>query len=195
MSVCGVILAAGYSSRVGDFKPALNIFGKSILQRSIESMSDLCGQVIVVGGHEIEKIIEIVGDISKVKIVKNEHVELGMFSSVRVGVAHVNADRFFVLPGDQPVVRKSTFETLLEKGGDIIIPRFKGKKGHPVLFSAHCISEILALPDTAILRNYIHSKKDVKILDVDDPGIGMDVDTSEDYEIIKEYYKQHFIKY
>ena len=109
MTVDAVILAAGYSSRAGDFKPALDLFGKSILQRCIESMSDLCENIIVVGGHQIKIIRELTKDLPKVKVVKNEHFELGMFSSVRRGIKEVSSDRFFIIPGDQPLVRPETF--------------------------------------------------------------------------------------
>jgi molybdenum cofactor cytidylyltransferase len=194
MKVEGVILAAGYSSRAGDFKPALDLYGKSIIQRSIDSMIGLCDKIIVVGGHRNEKLKEAIGDMPNVMVVNNEHVELGMFSSVRAGVSQIQAERFFVLPGDQPLVLHSTYKALLDQTADIVIPRYKGKKGHPVLFNGRCKSEILAMPDTEILRNYIHGKNNVVNIDVNDPGIGMDVDTPEDYERVKAYYKEYIMK-
>lgn len=193
MTVDAVILAAGYSSRVGDFKPAMDLFGKSILQRCIESMSDFCEHMIVVGGHQVEIIRELTKELPKVKVVKNEHFDLGMFSSVRRGIQEVSSDRFFIIPGDQPVVKKETFKFLLEADGDIVIPRYKGKKGHPALFDSKLATEILSWDNTEILRNYIHSKEKVLIVDVDDAGIGLDVDTLEDYEKIKTYYKNIYI--
>ena len=193
MRVDAVILAAGYSSRVGDFKPAMDLFGKSILQRCIESMSDFCENIIVVGGYQIEIIRKLTKALPKVKLVKNEHVELGMFSSVRCGIKEVSSDRFFIIPGDQPLVKSDTCKLLLETDGDIVIPRYKGKKGHPALFDSKLVVEILSWDDTEILRNYIHSKEQVMIVDVDDPGIGMDVDTAEDYERVLEYYQTVFL--
>lgn len=193
MNVDGVILAAGYSSRTGDFKPGLDLYGKSILQRTIESMGELCENIIIVGGHQYDEICAIVSGVQKVKIVKNEHFELGMFSSVKTGIRAVSSNRFFIIPGDQPVVKTETFKTLLEHDDDIVIPRYMGKKGHPVLFNSKLIAEILSWADTEILRNYIHSKKQVGIVDVDDPGIGLDIDTIEDYEKIKKYYQKVFI--
>jgi len=192
MTVDAVILAAGYSSRAGDFKPALDLFGKSILQRCIESMRDLCENIIVVGGHQIKIIRELTKDLPKVKVVKNEHFELGMFSSVRRGIKEVSSDRFFIIPGDQPLVRPETFSELIGYNMDIVIPRYKGKKGHPALFDSKLVEEILSRDDSEILRNYIHSKENVAIVDVDDPGIGLDVDTLEDYEKIKLYYNEVF---
>ncbi len=194
MSVDGVILAAGYSSRAGDFKPGLDLCGKTILQRTIESMLDLCENIIVVGGHQVDTIGELTFDIPKVRVVKNEHFELGMFSSVKTGISKVRSDRFFIIPGDQPVVKTGTFKILLEHDDDIVIPRYLGKKGHPALFKSKLISEILSWDDSEILRNYIHSKDQVAIVDVDDPGIGLDVDTAEDHEKIIKYYKDVFLK-
>jgi len=194
MSVAAIILAAGYSQRAGDFKPGLDLAGKPLLQRTIENAQGSCDQIIVVAGHEEDKIRKILQEKPNVMIVKNEHVDRGMFSSVRVGVKDVRTDRFFILPGDQPGVRKSTFKSLLEVSADIVVPRYNGKKGHPVLFDGNCAKEIMALPDTEILRNYIHGKENVLIVDVNDPGIGMDVDTPEDYETMKKYYKNNFAK-
>ncbi len=194
MTIDAIILAAGYSSRVGDFKPALDLYGKSILQRCIESMSDLCENIIVVGGYQIDVIRDLTQDLPKVDVVKNENFDLGMFSSVRRGIKEVTSDRFLIIPGDQPVVKKETFKILLNKDADIVIPRYKGKKGHPALFNSKLAKEILSWEDTEILRNYIHSKKDVAIVDVDDAGIGLDVDTAEDYEMIKCYYRDVFLE-
>ena len=191
MTVDGIILSAGFSERAKDFKPTLNIFGKPLLIRTIESLFDFCEKIIVVGGHNFSKLSEVVHGTPKVQLIKNENYELGMFSSVRYGIQQVKSDKFFIIPGDQPVVKKSTFKLMLNESDDIVIPRYKGKKGHPVLFDSNLINEILQYPDTEILRNYIHSKE-VKIIDVDDPGIGMDVDTQEDYQRVLEYYENTF---
>lgn len=191
MTVDGIILSAGFSERAMDFKPALDIFGKPLLVRTIESMFHLCEKIIVVGGHNFSKLSEVVQGIPKIQLINNDRFELGMFSSVRAGIQHVESNHFFIIPGDQPVVKTETFKLMLEYNDNIVIPRYKGKKGHPVLFNSSLVNEILEYPDTEILRNYIHSKE-VKIIDVDDPGIGMDVDTPEDYQQVLKYYEEKF---
>ncbi len=187
MSIDGVILAAGYSERAGQFKPALDLGGKPLLIRCIESMAEICDRIIIVAGFNFGRIIELVDDLPKVSVIENENFKLGMFSSVRCGIREVTANRFFIIPGDQPVVKSSTLKKVADIKADIIVPRYNGKKGHPVLFASRLISEILAMPDTAILRDFIHSNE-TYILDVDDPGIGMDVDTMEDYQKIRTYF-------
>jgi len=189
MSVDGVILAAGFSERTGQFKPMLDLGGKPILERCIDSMTPVCNRIFIVGGYNFDKIKELACHLPNVTIVKNDVFELGMFSSVKTGIREIKAERFFIIPGDQPLVHIATYQKMLAVDTDIVIPRYKGKKGHPVLFRRHLIEEIIAMPDTAILRDFIHSKK-VTIVDVDDPGIGMDVDSLEDYEIVKTYFKE-----
>lgn len=189
MSVDGIILAAGFSNRTGQFKPMLDLGGKPILERCINSMAPVCNRIVVVGGYNFDKIKELVCQLPSVTIVKNEVFELGMFSSVQCGIREIKEERFFIIPGDQPLVQIATYQKMLAVDADIVVPRYKGKKGHPVLFRHHLIKEILAMPDTAILRDFIHSKE-VTIVDVDDPGIGMDVDTLADYEKIKTYFDE-----
>ena len=188
MTVDGVVLAAGYSKRVGQFKPALLLDGKPILERCIENMQPVCDRIIVVGGYKIREIAGLIQHLPDITLVENKNFEDGMFSSVQCGIREVTSDRFFLIPGDQPVVRTETFQRLLDDLGDIVIPRYKGKKGHPALIAGRFIPEILAMPPTATLRDFIHSKENV-IVDVDDPGIGLDVDTIEDLKKIERYIK------
>ncbi len=188
----GVILAAGFSERAGQFKMTLPIGDKTILEKCIEGMTSVCDRIIVVGGYNYDKIKKIVADIPNVEFCYNKNYEAGMFTSVKRGIREIKAERFFIIPGDQPLVKPETYRKLLSIDADIVIPRFNGKKGHPVLFASHHIPEILAMPDTAILRDFIHSKE-ATIVDVDDPGVGLDVDSPEDYEKIKVYFQEEML--
>lgn len=192
MNVEGVILAAGFSERAGEYKMELPLGDKILLERCIEGLATVCERIIVVGGYQYEKIEAIVEHLPDVESVYNENFRVGMFSSVRRGIREIRVGRFFIIPGDQPLVKATTYRKLLSVDSDIVIPRFNGKKGHPVLFAGHLIPEILAMPDTAILRDFIHSKE-AAIVDVDDPGVGLDVDSPEDYEKIKIYFQEEML--
>ncbi|MCD6233956.1 MAG: nucleotidyltransferase family protein [Candidatus Marinimicrobia bacterium] len=185
----GVILAAGFSQRAEAFKPALLLNGKPLIRHCIDSMRSVCDRIIIVGGHAFETLRDLcVGD-SDLLLVFNEKYELGMFSSVQCGLRAVKGEKFFLVPGDQPVVKPDTFRQMLKAEGTLIVPRYKGKKGHPVLFTSSHIPGILSLPENSILRDYIHSR-DVTLLDVDDPGIGMDVDNPDDLKKIQTYIRE-----
>ncbi|MBY6825582.1 nucleotidyltransferase family protein, partial [Clostridium botulinum] len=106
MSVDGIVLAAGLSSRVGRYKLALDIQGKTVIERCIESMYDICSNVIVVGGHNYNLLQDILKPYAKVKMILNENYIEGMFTSVKKGLYQVEEDKFFLIPADYPLIKK-----------------------------------------------------------------------------------------
>lgn len=184
MSVDGVILAAGYSSRANTFKMELQINKKAILQRCVESLYDDCNNIIVVSGYKHEKINKLLGNYEKVKVIYNEEFKNGMFSSIKKGIQNVTAARFLLTPGDYPLISKDVVRKLLMEKNEVVIPSFNKKGGHPVLISGNLIREILAESDDSNLKAYLN-KKQRSYLNIDDEGIVLDVDTIEDYEYVK----------
>jgi molybdenum cofactor cytidylyltransferase len=75
---------------------------------------------------------------------------------------------------------------MLDTDGEIIIPVYKGEKGHPVLMKSYLIKEILQNPGYASLRDFIDAKGFTTV-SVQDKGILMDVDTVEDYNLVCKY--------
>jgi CTP:molybdopterin cytidylyltransferase MocA len=128
--IAAIILAAGYSSRMGTLKPLLKIGDKTILERAIRLFRELgVEDVIVVVGHGAEHIIPLVHDCGA-REVMNAQFKHGMFSSVQAGVNALMpaSEAFFVLPVDIPLVRSQTIRDLLEayRGGKskIVVPCF-----------------------------------------------------------------------
>jgi molybdenum cofactor cytidylyltransferase len=107
-----------------------------------------------------------------------------MFSSVQAGLAVVRASRVFLVPGDYAFIPPSVYVHMLSVAGEIVIPTYGGRKGHPVLLGCASVREILALPSDAILRDYIAARGFVTV-QVDAPGIHLDIDTPEDYANIQ----------
>jgi molybdenum cofactor cytidylyltransferase len=183
----GVILAAGLSTRSGRYKMALPLGDRTVIQRSVEGMYGAVDRIWVVVGWQAEQVRALLAPYSKVECVPNEAFRQGMFSSIKTGLAHVNARRAFLLPGDCALVRPDTYIQLLSVQADIVIPTHGGRKGHPVLLNHKVISEILALPDDAILRDYIQAKG-FATLEVGDSSIVLDLDTPQDYETLRARY-------
>jgi molybdenum cofactor cytidylyltransferase len=180
VNVEGIILAAGFSSRAGRNKLLLNVGGKSIIERCILSIYDVCTKIIVVGGHRIEDINPLVTGYPKVELIFNPDFESGMFSSVKKGLSRVTKERFFITLGDYPVISKNTCKKLLEIDEDIVVPVFNGRRGHPVLMKSHFINEILSDNTLEAMRDFIKSKPHYR-LHVEDEGILLDVDDMNDY--------------
>jgi molybdenum cofactor cytidylyltransferase len=182
VGVEGVVLAAGFSSRTGSNKMLLQLGGRSILERCIDSMSQVCSSIILVGGHRIGELEAVFQAYPRLHIVFNESYAEGMFSSVQKGIQEVQEEKFFLCPGDYPLIMQQTYMDLLAMPGDIVVPTYQGRSGHPVLITSRLIPDILSGRYTR-LKDFIKSQGPA-CLEVADPGIHIDVDTLEDYETI-----------
>jgi len=185
MKTEGVILAAGFSSRTAVNKMTLDLHGKMIIEHCLESMYESCDRIIVVGGYRIEELEPVIKKYRKAELCFNDNYPAGMFSSIQKGLAQIRAPRFFITPGDYPLINKRTYEKMFKQSADIIIPTFKGIPGHPVLLQSNLIKEILCQPVNSTLREFIRSKPLI-LLEVSDPGILLDIDTMKDYKNIME---------
>jgi len=184
--LAGIVLAAGFSRRMGAFKPLLPLRGSTVLQTAVHALLDAgVPDVVVVTGHraaELRPVIDTLG----VREVHNPGHADGMYTSVRAGVAALApaAAAFFLLPCDIPLVRPSTVSALAEaraREGDppVCYPVFEGRRGHPPLIGSRLVPEILAEDDPpgglrSLLR--IHQVDAVE-QEVADPGVRMDLDT------------------
>ncbi|MBC2580378.1 NTP transferase domain-containing protein [Clostridium sp. DJ247] len=180
MEVEGIVLAAGFSSRAGTFKMALDFNGKTVIENCVGNMKRCCSRVYVIGGYKIEIIENILKDYEDVYVVFNENYVEGMLSSVKKGISSLRGDKFFFTPGDYPIINSETYKSLLKVQGDITIPTFQGRKGHPVLMKTVLAKELLENHSFESMKDFINSKG-FKTVDVPDKGILMDIDTMEDY--------------
>jgi molybdenum cofactor cytidylyltransferase len=174
-----VVLAAGWSSRAGAFKPAMDLLGKSVIARCIEEMQGLCMRIIVVGGYRIADLREAVKDVENVEVIANPRFPEGMFTSVKEGLRHLRGRRVFITPADHPLIQKDVYLQLLASGLDPVVPAYHGEKGHPVLMSAALAKKVLDEPDISTLKDFLE-RHDCMSVDVNDPGILWDLDTPED---------------
>ena len=189
MGMEGVILAAGKSSRMaGNSKMTMDLNGRTVIERSIDSLSPFCSRIIVVTGFHSEAVRESAGHCRDVIFVHNPDCEKGMFSSLRMGLRDTEGERVFILPGDCPFITHEVCEKLLQCKGDIVLPAYQGKNGHPVLLNRRAIEDLLADDRCQSLQEYISSNK-AEIIAVDRPEIIWDIDTPEDYAKAVDYFQ------
>jgi molybdenum cofactor cytidylyltransferase len=184
LGVEGVILAAGLSTRAGRWKMALPLGERTVLQRCVDAMRNSVHRIWVVTGWQADQVKALLQGCPKVELVPNPNYRQGMFSSVQTGLARVQAPRAFFTPGDYALISPAVYAQMLQVQAEIVIPTYRGKKGHPVLLGPTAIAEILALPGDAILRDYIQAKGFAAV-EVEDEGILLDVDTPQDYDALR----------
>jgi molybdenum cofactor cytidylyltransferase len=189
--IAATILAAGCSSRMGTLKPMLKLGDQTILERAISVFQDFgIEDVIVVVGRRANEVISQVEN-CRARAITNEQFERGMFSSVQAGVNALRpeSEAFFVLPVDIPLVSTQTIRDLLEayRGGKskIVVPAFRGRRGHPPLISASYRNEILSYSGGDGLRGFFRKHdRDLEQVEVADEMILFDLDTPADYQAL-----------
>lgn len=135
-----VILAAGYSSRMGEDKLMLKIKGKSILEHAISSaLGSTVDETIVVSSPKSAGMIGLLyGD--KVKVIENPNFDSGISSSLKSGINAVSnkTQAIIFALGDQPFIPVKVYNLLVEIYMQnlcmLIYPTYKGIRGNPVLF-------------------------------------------------------------
>ena len=109
---------------------------------------------------------------------------LGMGYSISAGVsARPDASGWLVLPGDMPLVQPATLLAVARELAQhaVVYAQHKGRRGHPVGFSAELYSELVALHGDEGARRLV-SRYPAFGVEVDDPGVQVDVDTQTDLE-------------
>lgn len=184
-----IILAAGYSSRMGNFKPLLPIGEDTIADRTISLCLQNNVDTYLVSGWNRIKLKNSIKN-HNVVFLENPDFKKGMFSSIKVGVSHLKTgyQGFIILPVDIPLIRPETIKQLIINGslhpGKIIYPVFNKRRGHPPLIPTTLITEILNQNISSSLRDILDKhKEDVLEIKVADQNILFDIDSPKDYQL------------
>jgi molybdenum cofactor cytidylyltransferase len=187
--VSAVVLAAGMSRRMGTPKQLLPIDGETILERTLQNVrASNVDEIVLVLGHAAESIERTIAA-ADVKLVRNPAYQQGLGTSLRAGLTAVNANAraALIILADQPWVSSETLDRLIashqESKQQIIIPIYRGFRGNPVLLDRSVFPEVQALEGDVGCRAVFgdHTENILK-LEVDDPGILLDIDSRDDLE-------------
>ncbi|MBV8438854.1 MAG: nucleotidyltransferase family protein [Silvibacterium sp.] len=190
--VGAVILAAGKSARMGEAKQLLRLGESTVLGQTVAHVrAASVDELVIVLGASAEAVreqlpAEVPGSLW---VVVNPEYETGMASSLRTGLGALGSEieATFVVLGDQPFVRAATLDRLIEEyrrtGAQIVLPLHQGIRGNPVLLDRSMFAEVMELEGDIGCRALFgkHPEGIVKV-EVDDPGVLMDIDSREDYE-------------
>ena len=186
--ICGIVLAAGCSRRMGAQKLLLPFGGKTVIAHIVdELLASAVDEVHVVVGHQAKRVSEELSG-RPVSIAKNSNYKSGMLSSVRCGLAALprKCRAVLVALGDQPSITSRLIDQMLRSFAatekQILVPLYRGKRGHPLLFSELYRDEILNAYDSVGLRGLLHAHpEDVFEMAVSTSAVLSDMDCPEDY--------------
>ena len=190
--IAGLILAGGASRRMGTPKALLEIGAETFIDRLVGLFNPVVSPLIVVLGHDSELVRHGMDSRSPVTFAVNRQPERGMLSSLQCGLRELPSETGAVIfsPVDYPSCQGTTVARIADEfrnrfrthACDVVIPIYRGVKGHPVCISRRVVDELLELPFTGQAREIIRGRIGTTVfIEVDDPGITTDVDTPEDY--------------
>lgn len=187
-NISAIILAAGYSFRMGDFKPLLQLGPYRAIEHAVRCFQQAgIGDVRVVVGFRADEVVEAVKPLG-VRVVFNPDFAQGMYTSIQAGIRTLEpcVQAFFMLPVDIPLVTHTTVEKILDCGSPdqhgVIYPVFNGQRGHPPLITTRYRDEILGGGHQDGLRGILAlHEQEAYDLEVEDETVLLDMDTQEDY--------------
>ena len=199
-TIRALILAAGLSRRMGEFKPLLPLRGRTVIENTVESvLSGGAESAVVVTGYRADEVEGVLRGAfgGRVAFARNEeYASTDMMRSIQIGAAALPAcDAFFLLPGDMPVVARGTFDKLLafreREQAPAIFPTLDGYRKHPPLIDARLISAICAFDGDGGLRGlWQRYESDIRTVAVDDAGVWVDLDTRAAYQECRRNYER-----
>ncbi len=189
MRISSIILSAGSSERMGSPKALLKIGEKTFLQHIIEILSKkYVEEIHVVLGALSDEIEPSIADLP-VNVLINGQWDSGQLSSLITGLHAIDDDRtdgVLVWPVDHPLVSGVLIDELLNAfendHAKIIIPKYNGRRGHPVIFPNKTFHELRSASPDEGARSVVHRNESIVYeVETSEEAILINIDTPEDY--------------
>lgn len=190
----GVILAAGLSSRMGAFKPLMNIGGQPMITHVIGTMRRAgASPIVVVTGHRHDELeAALAGDPDVVCVYNPDYATTQQLESLRLALNTLKgqADRVMISPADVPLVSDTTAQTIRDTDGDFVRPVWHGEYGHPVFLKAEWFDYLMTYDGPGGLRGAME-RSGCRLIDqpVEDRGTVLDNDTPADVSTLMAWSK------
>jgi len=191
--IAGIILAAGESARMGEDKALLPWGTTTFLGHLLRQVKDSpVGLVRVVLGANAETVQKRI-PLGTAEVVVNRDWQKGQLSSLQAALDSLPrgmVEAALVCLVDHPCITSSVIRQLidnfLESEKLIVLPTYRGRRGHPVIFSAKLFDELrrapLAVGARAVVRAH---RNDILEVATDEEGVILNVNDKDAYDKIQ----------
>jgi len=219
MKINGLVISSGFSNRMGKFKPLLQFNGLPFCLLIPLKMAAICSKIIIVVGHEGNRIKDLVENLlsnpekliehvspdipaqvlmnlgEKIEIYSNPDYDKGMFSSLQNGIKQLSLTDWLMYHFvDQPGLPLSfylEFVNMINESVDWIQPKYLFQKGHPILINSRLFPKIIEYSPSGNLREISSSKQiNKKYWDCPYKEVLQDINTPADYRSLLDELKK-----
>ncbi len=198
MKIGGLIVAAGMSSRMNDFKPMMKIGSISTIQRVISTMQQAgVKTVVVVTGFQAEMLEKHIAKMNVICLKNEAYEHTEMFESVKIGMNYLQdkCDKILFTPADIPLFTVETVRLLMNCSALLAKPVCQGKGGHPLLIDASLLPGLITYNGTGGLKGAVTGCGcPITRVDVGDEGILFDADTQEDFKRLLDHHNSQMLR-
>jgi len=187
--IVAIVLSAGESSRMGQPKALLPIQGKIFLEKIVSALKETkVGEIIVVLGHDADEIKPKISHLP-VTVVVNKDYARGQLSSLTLALGILDPEKTegaLVHLVDHPFLNPALVDEMIDRFYEskklIVVPRYRGRRGHPVIFSSRLFAELLGAPPDQGAKAVVRAHRDETLeIATEDRGVIVDIDTPEEY--------------
>jgi len=180
---------------MGGWKPALKWDSKTVIEKVVSEARGAGCRVIVLGGYNFERLGRILQwisnptmrDVSEENrtvsvLLRAANWKLGMDATIRSGLGELCGSKFFIVPGDMPLIRSDDYVKLAAfENGPIVRPVFEGRPGHPVLLN-RCMAEVIRRAAAGTPIRSLIARYRTLLIPWEHEGVVRDLDTRDEYE-------------
>ena len=191
--IAAIILSAGESRRMGTSKALLPIKGKPFIEQIISDLrASKVGQINVVLGYHPEEIQRKIHHLNVTTLINKDYSK-GQLSSLVTALRALGTEKSgekidgaLVHLVDHPFLDPSLINEIIDQFYAakklIVVPSYRGKRGHPVLISSVLFSELLNAPLDQGAKSVVHAHRSETLeIPTEDEGVVIDLDTPEEY--------------
>jgi CTP:molybdopterin cytidylyltransferase MocA len=181
------ILAAGESKRMGQPKALVPFRGSTFVEHLIAATRHprvgITRVVLGAGAGAIRANLKV----DPAWIVVNADWRTGQLSSIHAAIRSLPAgatDGILICPVDHPLISPHLVAALIaafdSSGKLIVLPKFGGRRGHPVLFRAELYGELLAAsPEVGARQVVWNHAAEVAEVETDEEGVILNLNDPE----------------
>ncbi len=187
--ISGILLAAGASSRMGEPKALLKIGDRTFLQNIVNILHRArVEDITIVVGADADAVQSSLGWFTG-RVVHNPRWCEGQLTSLLTGMDAASSESvhgFLICPVDRPLLTQDTVVKVLHgfwsSGKNIVIPTYRGKRGHPVIFGASLLPALHGLSGDCGANSLFRTlPQEILEVPTENEGILCNIDTPEDY--------------